>query len=152
MIILMDTIFTNVSTNTIIELIFLILLLTGLNLFVNYFIKRKLVWIPLIVISSLCVISYIIKLEYLFMSLCVLILLLLFISFMTNLAEFRSFFANKSIQKKNDKIINLAGKKKRIMFKKYLIIVPYMKKLMIVFNIVLKIKLVLLLQLKEMMI
>lgn len=112
MIVLMDTIFSNVNANAIIEFVFLILILTGLNLFVNYFIKRKFVWIPLLVFSLLCLISYIFKLEYLFLALCILILLLLFISFMANLAEFRSFFANKSTQKKNDKIINLAGKKK----------------------------------------
>ncbi len=98
------TLFENTSVNEIIELIFLVILLVGLNLFVLLFAKRKAVYISTIVGSVLMLLCFILRLNTLLFVICFLLLIVLFVGLMTNLVEFRNLFANRADQKKNDKI------------------------------------------------
>ena len=108
-----QTIFYNMSGNEVAELILIILLLAGLNVFLYFFIKRKIVYVSLIVGSSLALLTYILELNTIFYLICFLLLVLLFIGIMTNLAEFRALFANKANQKMNNKVNKGNNNKKK---------------------------------------
>ena len=106
-------IFYQMNGNEIAELIMMILLLVGLNIFLYFFIKRKIVYISSIVGSSLILLAYIFELNTTVYLLCFMMLILLFIGIMANLAEFRVLFANKATQKLNNKVNKGINKKKK---------------------------------------
>ncbi len=108
-----QTIFYEMNGNEIAELIMIILLLSALNVFIYFYIKRKAVYISSIVGSSLILLAYILELTTTFYLLCFLLLIVLFIGIMTNLAEFRVLFANKATQKMNNKVNKGNGNKKK---------------------------------------
>jgi len=107
-----ETIFSQVTANDIIDLIFTILILVALNFFAIQFMKRKALWISEIVLSCLYLFCYILALNSMKVLFLFLMLVFLFIGIMTNLAEFRSIFANKESQRRNDRIIGIKKKDK----------------------------------------
>ena len=105
------SIFDNINAGVIVEFIFVTILLILINVFINYFIKRKFVTIPLLVFTIGFYLSYIFNLYYLSLLFITLIFILSLVAIFTNLAEFRSYIANnvnntnrnlKDIVKKNN--------------------------------------------------
>ena len=106
------SIFDNINAGVIVEFIFVTILLILINVFINYFIKRKFVTIPLLAFTIGFYLSYIFNLYYLSLLFITLIFILSLVAIFTNLAEFRSYIANnvnntnrnlKDIVKKNNK-------------------------------------------------
>lgn len=108
-----QTIFYEMNGNEIVELILMILLLSGLNAFIYFYIKRKIVYISSIVGSSLILLSFILELKTTIYIICFLLFIVLLIGIMTNLAEFRALFANKACQKMNNKVNKNSSSKKK---------------------------------------
>ncbi len=100
------TVFEPFTVNTLIDFLLCILGIIAVNVFVDYFVKRRFVMISLASFSVLFVISYIFKLKV-FMCACFgFIVMLAIIGIFVNLAETRFLFANKFSQRTNDKGLN----------------------------------------------
>lgn len=100
------TVFEPFTVNTLIDFLLCILGIIAVNVFVDYFVKRRFVMISLASFSVLFVISYIFKLKV-FMCACFgFIVMLTIIGIFVNLAETRFLFANKFSQRTNDKGLN----------------------------------------------
>lgn len=100
------TVFEPFTVNTLIDFLLCILGIIAVNVFVDYFVKRRFVVISLASFSVLFIISYIFKLKF-FMCVCFgFIVMLAIIGIFVNLAETRFLFANKFSQRTNDKGLN----------------------------------------------
>lgn len=100
------TVFEPFTVNTLIDFLLCILGIIAVNVFVDYFVKRRFVMISLASFSVLFIISYIFKLK-IFMCACFgFIVMLAIIGIFVNLAETRFLFANKFSQRTNDKGLN----------------------------------------------
>ena len=100
------TVFEPFTVNTLIDFLLCILGIIGVNVFLDYFVKRRFVIISLASFSVLFIISYIFKLKF-FMCVCFgFIVMLAIIGIFVNLAETRFLFANKFSQRTNDKGLN----------------------------------------------
>lgn len=100
------TVFEPFTVNTLIDFLLCILGIIAVNVFVDYFVKRRFVMISLASFSVLFIISYIFKLKV-FMCACFgFIVMLAIIGIFVNLAETRFLFANKFSQRTNDKGLN----------------------------------------------
>lgn len=100
------TVFEPFTVNTLIDFLLCILGIIAVNVFVDYFVKRRFVIISLASCSVLFIISYIFKLK-IFMCVCFgFIVMLAIIGIFVNLAETRFLFANKFSQRTNDKGLN----------------------------------------------
>lgn len=100
------TVFEPFTVNTLIDFLLCILGIIAVNVFVDYFVKRRFVMISLASFSVLFIISYIFKLKF-FMCVCFgFIVMLAIIGIFVNLAETRFLFANKFSQRTNDKGLN----------------------------------------------
>lgn len=100
------TVFEPFTVNTLIDFLLSILGIIAVNVFVDYFVKRRFVMISLASFSVLFIISYIFKLKF-FMCVCFgFIVMLAIIGIFVNLAETRFLFANKFSQRTNDKGLN----------------------------------------------
>lgn len=100
------TVFEPFTVNTLIDFLLCILGIIAVNVFVDYFVKRRFVIISLASFSVLFIISYIFKLKF-FMCVCFgFIVMLAIIGIFVNLAETRFLFANKFSQRTNDKGLN----------------------------------------------
>lgn len=100
------TVFEPFTVNTLIDFLLCILGIIAVNVFVDYFVKRRFVMISLTSFSVLFIISYIFKLKF-FMCVCFgFIVMLAIIGIFVNLAETRFLFANKFSQRTNDKGLN----------------------------------------------
>lgn len=100
------TVFEPFTVNTLIDFLLCILGIIAVNVFVDYFVKRRFVMISLASFSVLFIISYIFKLK-IFMCACFgFIAMLAIIGIFVNLAETRFLFANKFSQRTNDKGLN----------------------------------------------
>lgn len=100
------TVFEPFTVNTLIDFLLCILGIIAVNVFVDYFAKRRFVMISLASFSVLFIISYIFKLK-IFMCACFgFIVMLAIIGIFVNLAETRFLFANKFSQRTNDKGLN----------------------------------------------
>ncbi len=100
------TVFEPFIVNTLIDFLLCILGIIAVNVFVDYFVKRRFVMISLASFSVLFIISYIFKLKF-FMCVCFgFIVMLAIIGIFVNLAETRFLFANKFSQRTNDKGLN----------------------------------------------
>ncbi len=100
------TVFEPFTVNTLIDFLLCILGIIAVNVFVDYFVKRRFVMISLASFSVLFIVSYIFKLKF-FMCVCFgFIVMLAIIGIFVNLAETRFLFANKFSQRTNDKGLN----------------------------------------------
>lgn len=100
------TVFELFTVNTLIDFLLCILGIIAVNVFVDYFVKRRFVMISLASFSVLFIVSYIFKLKF-FMCVCFgFIVMLAIIGIFVNLAETRFLFANKFSQRTNDKGLN----------------------------------------------
>lgn len=100
------TVFEPFTVNTLIDFLLCILGIIAVNVFVDYFVKRRFVMLSLASFSVLFIISYIFKLKV-FMCACFgFIVMLAIIGIFVNLAETRFLFANKFSQRTNDKGLN----------------------------------------------
>ena len=99
------SIFDYPTAAVICEFIFVFLALTAVNVFIDLFIKRLPINITLGVLSGAFIIFY--TFQFLIFSIVILaaIIILVIISIFVNLAEFRFIFANKTTQKRNDKVL-----------------------------------------------
>lgn len=100
------TIFYPFSLASLIDLILAILVITLVNVFVNFFVKRKFVVISLAVGSVAFLAAAIFKLEIAKIVLLFTIMSLAIVSIFINLAETRYLLANKASQRANDKGLN----------------------------------------------
>lgn len=98
------TIFDDGLANPIIDIIFIVLLLGLINVAIDFVVKRKLIIIPLAISSVAYLLSFILCFDGFSYVLLVFIILISLTGLFTNLAEVRVYFANKAVQKKNDKI------------------------------------------------
>lgn len=101
-----ETIFSPFDANGLTDFIFALLSLVVLNLFVNYFVKRKFVFYTLLGSSILFLIADILKLSAFKYVMLGIIVLFSVIGLFVNLAETRYIFANKFSQRTNDKGLN----------------------------------------------
>lgn len=100
------TVFEPFTVNTLIDFLLCILGIIAVNVFVDYFVKRRFVMISLASFSVLFIISYIFKLKFFMCSCFGFIVMLAIIGIFVNLAETRFLFANKFSQRTNDKGLN----------------------------------------------
>lgn len=101
-----ETIFSPFDANGLTDFIFALISLVVLNLFVNYFVKRKFVFYTLLGSSILFLIADILKLSAFKYVMLGIIVLFSVIGLFVNLAETRYIFANKFSQRTNDKGLN----------------------------------------------
>lgn len=99
------TVFDQLTVNAILDCVFVFLTLALINFIVDFFVKRKLIQISLGVTSFIFLISHILCFDGLRLFSLLVLFLIAFVGLFINLAELRTFIANKSSQKKNDKII-----------------------------------------------
>lgn len=104
-----ETLFDNWNLNGILDFILVIIVLSFINWVVNFFVKRKAITITLGVTSIVYLISHILCFDGLNIICLLVIFLTIIVGFFVNMAELRTFFANKATQKQNNKI---AQKKK----------------------------------------
>ncbi len=99
------TVFDELTVNAILDCIFVVLTLVFINLIIDYFVKRNLIRISLGVASGVFFLSHVFCFDGLQLFSLLVIFLVAFTGLFINLAELRTFIANKSSQKKNDKVL-----------------------------------------------
>lgn len=101
-----ETIFSPFDANGLTDFIFSLIVLVILNLFVDYFVKRKFVFYTLLGSSVLFLLAEILKLDAFKYVMLGVIILFSIVGLFVNLAETRYLFANKFSQRTNDKGLN----------------------------------------------
>ena len=92
---LLVTVFDGGGAAAICDFIFSFIVLSVLNVFIDYFVKRKFVWYSLLSFSVIFLISHIFLLDYLAQISLAVITVIAIVSIFVNLSEFRSIIANK---------------------------------------------------------
>lgn len=92
---LLVTVFDGGDASAICDFVFAFIAICGLNLFIDYFVKRKFVWYSLLGASIIFVISHIFLLHFLAEISLAVITVLAIVSIFVNLSEFRPILANK---------------------------------------------------------
>lgn len=92
---LLVTVFDGGGAAAICDFIFSFIALSVLNVFIDYFVKRKFVWYSLLSFSVIFLISHIFLLDYLAQISLAVITVIAIVSIFVNLSEFRSIIANK---------------------------------------------------------
>ena len=92
---LLVTVFDGGGAAAICDFIFSFLAIAVLNLFIDYFVKRKFVWYSLLSFSVLFLISHIFLLTFLAQIALAIITVIAIVSIFINLSEFRPIIANK---------------------------------------------------------
>ncbi len=101
-----ETIFSPFDANGLTDFIFALLALAVLNVFVDYFVKRKFVFYTLLGSSLLFLLADILKLSAFKYVMLGVVILFSIVGLFVNLAETRYLFANKFSQRTNDKGLN----------------------------------------------
>ena len=101
-----ETIFSPFDANGLTDFIFALLALAVLNVFVDYFAKRKFVFYTLLGSSLLFLLADILKLSAFKYVMLGVVILFSIVGLFVNLAETRYLFANKFSQRTNDKGLN----------------------------------------------
>ena len=89
------TVFDGGGAAAICDFIFSFIAISVLNVFIDYFVKRKFVWYSLLSFSVIFLISHIFLLDYLAQISLAVITVIAIVSIFVNLSEFRPIFANK---------------------------------------------------------
>lgn len=92
---LLVTVFDGGGAAAICDFIFSFIAISVLNVFIDYFVKRKFVWYSLLSFSVIFLISHIFLLDYLAQISLAVITVIAIVSIFVNLSEFRPIFANK---------------------------------------------------------
>ena len=92
---ILATVFDGGSASAICDFVFSFLALAALNLFIDYFIKRKFIWYTLLGFSVVFIISHIFLLTFLAQICLAIITVIVIVAMFVNLSEFRHLFANK---------------------------------------------------------
>lgn len=93
------------ALNNILDFVFVLIVLVFINWVVNFFIKRKAVTVTLLTASLVYIVAHLLVFDGLATFCLMVILLSILVGFFVNMAELRTYFANKASQKKNDKIV-----------------------------------------------
>lgn len=101
-----ETIFSPFDPNGLTDFIFALFALAVLNIFVDYFVKRKFVFYTLLGSSLLFLLADILKLNAFKYVMLGVVILFSIVGLFVNLAETRYLFANKFSQRTNDKGLN----------------------------------------------
>lgn len=101
-----ETIFSPFDPNGLTDFIFTLFALAVLNIFVDYFVKRKFVFYTLLGSSLLFLLADILKLNAFKYVMLGVVILFSIVGLFVNLAETRYLFANKFSQRTNDKGLN----------------------------------------------
>lgn len=101
-----ETIFSPFDANGLTAFIFSLLALAVLNVFVDYFVKRKFVFYTLLGSSLLYLLGDMLKLNAFKYVMLGIVILISIVGLFVNLAETRYLFANKFSQRTNDKGLN----------------------------------------------
>ena len=89
------TVFDTGGATAICDFIFSFFAIAILNLFIDYFVKRKFVWYTLLSFSVIFLISHIFMMDYLAQICLAIITVLAIVAIFVNLSEFRPILANK---------------------------------------------------------
>ena len=92
---LLVTVFDGGDASAICDFVFAFIAICVLNLFIDYFVKRKFVWYSLLGASIIFIISHIFLLHFLAEISLAVITVLAIVSIFVNLSEFRPILANK---------------------------------------------------------
>lgn len=101
-----ETIFSPFDANGLTDFLFALFALIALNLFVDYFVKRKFVIYTLACSSGLYLLADILKMSSFQYVMLAIVSVLAVVAIFVNLAETRYLFANKFSQRTNDKGLN----------------------------------------------
>ena len=89
------TVFDSGEAGPICDFVFSLLAIAVLNVFIDYFVKRKFVWYSLAVFSFIFLMSHIFMLDYLAQICLAIITVIAIVAMFVNMSEFRLILANK---------------------------------------------------------
>ena len=89
------TVFDSGAAGPICDFVFSLLAIAVLNVFIDYFVKRKFVWYSLAIFSFIFLMSHIFMLDYLAQICLAIITVIAIVAMFVNMSEFRLILANK---------------------------------------------------------
>ena len=89
------TVFDSGEAGPICDFVFSLLAIAVLNVFIDYFVKRKFVWYSLVIFSFIFLMSHIFMLDYLAQICLAIITVIAIVAMFVNMSEFRLILANK---------------------------------------------------------